>query len=91
MQALVKTARGKGNRELRNVPTPQIAPDEVLIRVHACGICGSDFKIQDDEHPYTPPVVRALSAWICYDIMIPARTVEYCLRKPLHGVKRLEG
>jgi L-iditol 2-dehydrogenase len=29
----------------------------VLIRVRACGICGSDLKIQDDEHPYTPPVV----------------------------------
>jgi L-iditol 2-dehydrogenase len=36
---------------------PQIAPDEVLIRVRACGICGSDLKIQDDQHPYTPPVV----------------------------------
>lgn len=57
MQALVKTAHGRGNLELRDVPTPQIAPDEVLIRVHACGICGSDLKIQDDEHPYTPPVV----------------------------------
>jgi L-iditol 2-dehydrogenase len=29
----------------------------VLIRVRACGICGSDLKIQDDQHPYVPPVV----------------------------------
>ena len=57
MHALVKTTRGKGDLELRDVPMPQIAPDEVLIRVYACGICGSDLKIQDDEHPYTPPVV----------------------------------
>ena len=57
MHALVKTTRGKGDLELRDVPMPQIAPGEVLIRVYACGICGSDLKIQDDEHPYTPPVV----------------------------------
>ena len=57
MKALVKTARGVGHLKLSDVPTPQIAPDEVLIRVRACGICGSDLKIQDDEHPYTPPVV----------------------------------
>jgi L-iditol 2-dehydrogenase len=55
--ALVKSARGVGQLELREVPRPQIAPDEVLIRVRACGICGSDLKIQDDEHPCTPPVV----------------------------------
>ena len=57
MQAVVKTARGAGHLELREVPVPQMAPDEVLIRVRACGICGSDLKIQDDQHPYTPPVV----------------------------------
>jgi len=57
MQALVKTARGPGHLELQGVPVPQIAPDEALIRVRACGICGSDLKIQDDQHPYTPPVV----------------------------------
>ncbi len=57
MKALVKTTRGVGNMDIEDVPTPQIAADEVLIRVNACGICGSDLKIQDDEHPYTPPVV----------------------------------
>ena len=57
MRGLVKTARGPGHLELRDVPAPQIAADEVLIRVRACGICGSDLKIQDDQHPYTPPVV----------------------------------
>jgi NADPH:quinone reductase-like Zn-dependent oxidoreductase len=33
MQALVKTAGGAGHLELREVPVPQVVPDEVLIRV----------------------------------------------------------
>ncbi len=57
MRALVKTGRGQGKMELQDVPVPEIAPDEVLIRVRACGICGSDLKIEDDQHPYTPPVI----------------------------------
>ena len=57
MQALVKTARGPGHMQLQDLPVPQIEMDEVLIQVRACGICGSDLKIQDDQHPYTPPVV----------------------------------
>lgn len=57
MRALVKTASGPGHLELRDMPKPHIAPDGVLIRVRACGICGSDLKIQDDLHPYAPPVV----------------------------------
>ncbi len=57
MRALVKTDQGIGNLELREVPVPQINADEVLIRVKACGICGSDLKIQEDQHPYIPPVV----------------------------------
>lgn len=57
MRALVKTACGPGNLELLDVPVPQIEAGEVLVGVRACGICGSDLKIQDDQHPYTPPVV----------------------------------
>jgi len=57
MRALVKTAAGPGKLELQEVPVPQTGADEALIRVKACGVCGSDLKIQDDRHPYTPPVV----------------------------------
>ncbi|MDH5507641.1 MAG: alcohol dehydrogenase catalytic domain-containing protein [Anaerolineae bacterium] len=56
MKALVKTARGIGKMELQEVAIPEISADEVLIRVKACGICGSDLKIHDDQHPYDPPV-----------------------------------
>jgi L-iditol 2-dehydrogenase len=57
MLALVKTASGSGHLALQEVPEPRIGADEVLIRVRACGICGSDLKIQVDQHPFTPPVV----------------------------------
>ena len=57
MKALVKTQRGTGFMELQSAPIPEIERDEVLIKVHACGICGSDLKIHDDQHPYTPPVI----------------------------------
>ena len=40
MKALVLQEYGKLVYE--DVPRPQIAPDEVLVAVEACGICGSD-------------------------------------------------
>ena len=30
-------------------PVPEIADDEVLVRVHACGVCGSDLHLVDGE------------------------------------------
>src|SRR5512138_3372789 len=57
MRALVKVAKGQGYLELQDIPVPQMEAGEVLVRVRACGICGSDLKIQDDQHPYMPPVV----------------------------------
>ena len=40
MKALVLREYGKLVYE--DVPRPEIAPDEVLVKVEACGICGSD-------------------------------------------------
>ncbi len=57
MRALVKTAVGRDCLELREVARPRPKAGEVLVRVRACGVCGSDLKIQDDQHPYAPPVV----------------------------------
>jgi L-iditol 2-dehydrogenase len=36
--------RGKGRVVVEDVPVPQIEAGEVLIRVAACGICGTDIK-----------------------------------------------
>jgi len=76
---------------LRDVPAPQIAPDEVLIRVRACGICGSDLKIQDDQHPYKPPVIvghefagqiaevgAAVTGWVIGDRVVSEQHTRAC-------------
>ena len=42
MQAAVY--RGQGEVRLETVPVPQVGPGELLIRVHTCGICGTDLK-----------------------------------------------
>lgn len=57
MLALVKTQKGPGNMELREVPEPAMADDEVLIEVGAAGICGTDLHVRHDTFPYWPPVV----------------------------------
>jgi len=46
MKAVVKERPGKG-WELRQLPAPRPAADEVLLRVRRIGICGSDLAIYD--------------------------------------------
>jgi threonine dehydrogenase-like Zn-dependent dehydrogenase len=41
--------------EDRDRPSPKA--NEVLVRVHACGICGSDLGILEGRHPSKPPVI----------------------------------
>ena len=42
MQAAVY--RGIGDVRLETVPVPQIGAGELLLRVHTCGVCGTDLK-----------------------------------------------
>lgn len=37
--------KGKGDIEVSEVPCPEISEDTMLIRVEACGVCGSDLRI----------------------------------------------
>jgi len=57
MKALVKTQKGEGFLEIRDVPEPSPGPGEVLIEVKACGICGTDLHVWRDRFPYWPPVI----------------------------------
>jgi L-iditol 2-dehydrogenase len=42
MQAAVY--RGKNDVRMESVPVPEIGAGELLIRVHSCGVCGTDLK-----------------------------------------------
>ena len=42
MQAAVY--RGKNDVRLETVPVPEIGKGELLVRIHTCGICGTDLK-----------------------------------------------
>ncbi len=48
-----------GKIEFRDVDIPKINPDEVLIKTHRIGICGSDIHVYHGKHPYTSyPIVQ---------------------------------
>jgi threonine dehydrogenase-like Zn-dependent dehydrogenase len=56
MLAVRKMRKGKGNVELVDIPEPVIGPEDVLMKVWAAGVCGSDLNIQNDTHFYRAPV-----------------------------------
>ncbi len=76
---------GQGRLVVRDVPDPSPAPDEVLIEVEVCGVCGSDVQIINvpPGHPSTPPVIigHEFVGWIraagsaVRDVTIGARVV----------------
>src|SRR5512136_3233008 len=56
MKAFV--VRGVGNLELTELPIPQVKdPDDILLKVKAIGICGSDVKILEGKHHFRPNTV----------------------------------
>ena len=58
MRALVKTKKGYGNFAVCDVPEPKIVnPDDVLIKIFAAGVCGTDVHIFEDTFQNYPPVV----------------------------------
>lgn len=77
MRALVKTGPGPG-LDLVEVPVPEVRPGEVLIRVRATGICGTDLHIAswDDwaQAHVEPPLV--VGHEFCGDIAAVGSGVE---------------
>jgi L-iditol 2-dehydrogenase len=57
MKALVKTAPGPGQVELRDMPEPVPAPDQVKFEIAACGVCGTDLHVMRDTFRNFPPVI----------------------------------
>ena len=58
MATIMKAVRleAVGSIALREVDKPDIGPDELLVRVEACGVCGTDRHLFHGEFPCTPPV-----------------------------------
>lgn len=56
MRALAKLEPGVGHVELVERPEPTPGPGQVLVDVHAAGVCGTDLHIEADEYPNDPPV-----------------------------------
>lgn len=48
---------GPGQLTIEEAPVPVPSGREVLVRVEACGVCGSDRAIFAGHHPLKPPVV----------------------------------
>ena len=44
--------------ELAEFPRPSIGTDDALLRIEACGICGSDYEQYESSRPRTPSMRR---------------------------------
>jgi len=56
LAAILKEPKGRLQIEKRAVPTPDHG--EVLIRVHACGVCHGDLMVRNGDFPFVrPPIV----------------------------------
>lgn len=56
MKALLKKSQGLEGVALEEIQEPTIKVNEIKVKVHAAGICGTDLHIIHDEYPYSPPV-----------------------------------
>lgn len=65
MTALVHYELAPGACELRERPVPEIGPDDVLLRVGAVGICGSDVHQYHNTHSWTVNVPVVLGHEFC--------------------------
>jgi len=60
MKALVKYGNKPGQVEIRDVPVPQIGPEDVLLEIKAAGICGWDIEMWQHKmaNPVNVPVIQ---------------------------------
>jgi len=57
MRAVVKSRLGKGGVGVSTWPVPTLRSGDVLVEVHAAGVCGTDLHLLSDGYPSRPPVV----------------------------------
>jgi threonine dehydrogenase-like Zn-dependent dehydrogenase len=74
MKALV--FREPGKLEFTHIPVPEVKnPDDVLLRIKAVGICGSDVKILEGKHHFKPNTV--LGHEFCGEVIKVGTHVNY--------------
>lgn len=57
MIAVVKSRLGEGGVAVGTWPVPSPGPADVVVEVHAAGVCGTDLHLLEDGYPSRPPVV----------------------------------
>lgn len=57
MKALVKYEKGPGHVDLQDMPEPECGPEQVLLKIACCGICGTDLHVYHDTFKNYPPVI----------------------------------
>jgi L-iditol 2-dehydrogenase len=57
MKAVVKYGAGLDEIGLRDAPKPVPGRGDILIKVMAAGICGTDLHIMQNEYPSNPPII----------------------------------
>ncbi|MEG2074245.1 MAG: alcohol dehydrogenase catalytic domain-containing protein, partial [Angelakisella sp.] len=57
MNAVVKYGNNYGELELRDVPVPAVGDEDILIKVKAAGICGSDLLFYAGQPLPIPSVI----------------------------------
>ena len=48
MRAMVLESTGEALRE-RELPAPEVGPQQLRLRVHVCGVCRTDLHVVDGE------------------------------------------
>jgi L-iditol 2-dehydrogenase len=57
VKALVKVKYGPDCMRYMDVPEPHTGDDDIKVKVYACGICGTDLHLMQDEYPSNPPII----------------------------------
>lgn len=70
MKALQLVAHGQpGKFELRDLPDPQSGPDEVVVRVHACGLNHLDLWLESAGLPIQVPLPRTPGGEVAGEVL----------------------
>jgi (R,R)-butanediol dehydrogenase/meso-butanediol dehydrogenase/diacetyl reductase len=68
MRAAVFQGSGKG-LAVADVPIPEPGPGELLLKVHRCGVCGSDLHMTDPASCFNPATGAIIGHEFCGEIM----------------------